>query len=94
MVPGSNRIDVEPRLLGALREHRDCVRGESDCCGLLAAAGEFYMTTAHHAHSVHALEKLMGTWVNVATAYDKGEDLDGPVHRMYETAFTYRLLLS
>jgi hypothetical protein len=93
MIPGTNRIDAEAVLLGALREHRSCPQKEHYDCDLLPAAGSFYMTMAYHAQG-HALERLMQTWTLVAKAYDKGDALDGPIHKMYDTAFTYRLLLS
>ena len=93
MTPGTNRIEAEAVLLREVRKHRSCpLDGHADCA-LLPAAGAFYMTMAHHAHE-HALERLMETWIAIARAFDKGEDLDGPVHKMYDVAFTYRLLLS
>lgn len=92
MTPSTNRIDAEAVLLGAFREHRVCPQGACDCA-LLDAAGSFYMAMAYHAQGF-ALEKLMEAWIEVARTYDKAEDLDGPAHKMYATAVTYRLLLS
>jgi hypothetical protein len=93
MSPATSRLDAEPDLLAALREHRACPLDDHAYCPLLDAAGAFYMSMVFHARG-HALERLMDTWIEVVRAYDRAEDLDGPVHKMYETAFTYRLLLS
>lgn len=93
MAPSTNRIDAEAVLLGAFREHRDCKTAPCSCL-LLDAAGAFYMAMAFHATDDHSLSKLMEAWIAVARAYDQGQDIDGPAHKIYDVAFTYRLLLN
>lgn len=86
---------AEENLIHAKRAHQECPADDPCVCGLLKAAGAFYMTVSERAVSVHldaVYEKLLGQWVDVAVAYAADADITELAFRMYSTAVTYRLL--
>lgn len=93
MRPAPDIMVAEEELIHTRRLHKSC--GTTCTCTLLRAAGAFYTTvsarmTAKRLEEVRDL--LLTNWVDVAVAYDAGQDIGDQVFRMYSTAVTYRLL--
>lgn len=96
MVPAVNRIDAESGLLKARREYHNETERDRDTEALVVASGAFYGRLSAFALEVHnptAYDRLTRAWVDVAVAYDKGEDLYEPTYRMYAVCHSYRLLI-
>jgi hypothetical protein len=90
-------LAAEEDMVRAKKAHRDCPLTDPCECGLLQAAGAFYVTVAERARAVHmerVYEQLLDQWAAVAVAHAADVDIVDLAWRMYSTAVTYRLLAS
>jgi hypothetical protein len=95
MRPAPSGIAAEANLIHARRVHQTCEKAGCCECGLLKAAGTFYVTVAAYTVShrlAEARDLLLSNWVDVAMAYASGDDISDPAFKMYSTAVTFRLL--
>lgn len=94
MRPAADRISAEADLAHARATYR-ILTDQMATERLLDAAGAFYGRMSQHCldikmDSVYRL--LTNAWVEVALAYERGEDLDDKTFALYSIAVTYRIM--
>lgn len=95
MRPAKDRLAAETSLAHARTEYR-ILADQAATEALLDAAGGFYGRFSQYAldarlEDVHRL--LTNAWVNVAIAYERGENLDDKTFKLYSIAVTYRIMI-
>lgn len=95
MRPSVDRISAEADLTHARSAYHTLV-DQASTEALLDAAGAFYGRMAQYALDTkmeHVYRLLTNAWVEVALAYERGENLYDKTFHLYSIAVTHRIMV-